>query len=420
MPSRTLGRHAIVDAGRGAAEIVGQGGGIAVAQRRARAADRAAPDAERARQVAGGDVARLGQRLALAAARAGQPAPRHRHLLAERAHEQDVAGEVRGAEVGPRLAADRAQRCGTLRRRETGQRADHRGVVARRAGVGLVQGVADGALVGRVAAKSGEGGALQRQGQIHVVGVVAQRRSQEREVADDAGIGAVEAARCTQNRVGGAVGVNAGLGRQPHAGAVDGRDAADIDAVALARAVDFNVIVAACFRQVAGDAERADRIARGDVAIDGGHMPDHTVAEESAAVRQDYGAVGDAASHVKGTLVSDRGRAGIGIVAVDPQVATTRHGHAAGARDHTTIGASCALHIEHDGAIVDDIPGHEALECQDAGRHDRAAGVAIAPQRQGAGADLGERAGTGDGSGERNVVAIGVEYAAVGPQRVEL
>ena len=96
-----------------AADVVGEGRGVAVALHRAEAAERAAPHAERARAVAGGDIAGLGQRLALAAAAA---AARQRHLLAQRIHEQRVVGDVERAEVGIGLAADRVQRVRALLR----------------------------------------------------------------------------------------------------------------------------------------------------------------------------------------------------------------------------------------------------------------------------------------------------------------
>ena len=120
--------------------------------------------------------ARAGRRpAALAAARVG-------HLLAERVHEQCIAREVHGAEVGPRLAADRAERLRSELRVEPGQGADHGREVSGCRGVGLVEGVAHRPLVGRVALEAAERGALQRQGQEHIVGVIGQRRGQEGEV----------------------------------------------------------------------------------------------------------------------------------------------------------------------------------------------------------------------------------------------
>ena len=64
--------EAIVDAGRGAAEVVGERRGIGVAQHRAETTQRTHPGAQRAHAIAGRDLAGLRQRLALA----GRAAPR--------------------------------------------------------------------------------------------------------------------------------------------------------------------------------------------------------------------------------------------------------------------------------------------------------------------------------------------------------
>ena len=181
--------EAIVDAGRGAADIVGQGRAVAVALHRAQPTQAAEPGAERTCFVARLDLARLGQRHARARRAA---AARQRHLLAERVHEQRGVGHVGRAEVGIGLTADGVERRRALLGAEPGQRADHRGEVAGGVGEGLVQRIADVALVHRVAAEAREGVALQGQGQEHVVGVVGERRRQEREVAADAGIGAAD------------------------------------------------------------------------------------------------------------------------------------------------------------------------------------------------------------------------------------
>ncbi len=122
----------VVDAGRGAAEIVGQGLGIAVAQHRAQAAQRTGPGAQRTHGVAALDLAGLRQGLALQAARS-RPA-RIGHLLAQRIHEQHGVVGVHGAEVGIGLAADLVEGRGPLLAAEAGDHAEHRGEVARRRG----------------------------------------------------------------------------------------------------------------------------------------------------------------------------------------------------------------------------------------------------------------------------------------------
>ena len=100
--------EAIVDAGRGAAEVVGQRRGIAVAQHAAQAAQRTYPGAQRARRHRSSRSRRPGP-----APGAGRRAAAPRaagHLLAERIHEQHAAVGVQRAEVGIGLAADRVQR----------------------------------------------------------------------------------------------------------------------------------------------------------------------------------------------------------------------------------------------------------------------------------------------------------------------
>ena len=169
----------VVEAGRGAAEVVGQRAGIAIALHRAQAAQAAGPHAPGTGVLARRDVAGLGERLTRAVAAA--PA-RHRHLLAERVHEQHAAGHVGGAETSVRLRADGVEHRRAQRRRNNAERADHRDGVATGAGEGLVEGDACRLLVGRLPAI----GERHRQRQIGVVGVVAERWAEEGVAAGDA------------------------------------------------------------------------------------------------------------------------------------------------------------------------------------------------------------------------------------------
>ena len=182
-----------------AAEIVGERRTVAVAGHRAQPAQRACPDAPRARAVARLDLAGLRQRLALAAA--ALPPRANAICWPTRVHEQRRALDVGRAEVGILLAADGVQRRRSLLGAEPAQRVQHGVEVARRRGVDLVEHRADGILVGRLRA-GGEGARRLEQQQIDVVGVVRQRRRQEGEVAGHARVGAAEAAGGVEDRVG--------------------------------------------------------------------------------------------------------------------------------------------------------------------------------------------------------------------------
>jgi hypothetical protein len=93
------------------------------------------------------------------------------------------------AEAGIVLAADGIEGLRAIRRAEADDGIQHGGIVAARPIEGLVEGAADLALVISAAAE-GEGVLRHRQREEDVVGVVAQRRRQEGEVAGDAGVGA--------------------------------------------------------------------------------------------------------------------------------------------------------------------------------------------------------------------------------------
>ncbi len=220
---------------------VGECAGITIAQHRAQSAQRAGPGAQGAHAIAGFDLAGMGQREALAGRLAAMEA---RHLLAQRIHEHRRVVDVHGAEVGIGLAADRIERDRALRRVEAGECADHGGEVAAGIGEGLVEGRAHGPLVGRQGQEGRSKGVLrrQRQGEEDVVGVVGERRREEREVTGDTGVGAGDAAVRSKDRVGRAVGVAARRRHHLHRAALDRRRAADIDAVALARVVDLDLV----------------------------------------------------------------------------------------------------------------------------------------------------------------------------------
>ena len=124
--------EAIVDAGRGAAEVVGQRRGIGVTQHAAQTTQRTGPGAQRADGIAALDLAGLRQSLALTGARR---TARVGHLLAERVHEHRGVVDVHGAEVGIGLAADGVQGGRALRVAEQAQRIKHIVQVARGGGV---------------------------------------------------------------------------------------------------------------------------------------------------------------------------------------------------------------------------------------------------------------------------------------------
>src|SRR5580693_7391 len=84
--------------------------------------------------------------------------------------------------------------------------------------------------------------AVQYQCQEHVVGVVGERRRQEGEVAGDARVGAGDATRRIEDRVGRAAAIVAGLRQHLHGAALDRSRAADIDAVGLARRIGLDLV----------------------------------------------------------------------------------------------------------------------------------------------------------------------------------
>ncbi len=112
------------------------------------------------------------------------------------------------------------------------------------------------------------GEAADRQVEIDVVGVVAQARLQEGIELVDRGEGAGKPARRIEDGVGRATARRSMPGRRSSTLTVPpcsvGR-AADIDAVAQARAADFGACRRSrCMGIVAGDGHRADRVAGGD------------------------------------------------------------------------------------------------------------------------------------------------------------
>ena len=186
--------EAIVGAGREAAGIVGQGAGIGVAGNAAGAAQCGAPQAPRGGGLAitglgGSRLAGPGDRDAGAA---GDAAAGEAHLLAHHVHEQQPAGQVGGAEARVVLATERSESGLALSQGVGGHGADHGGEVAARSGDALVEGAADGRLVGRGAADAEAAGL---EGEIDVVGVVGERGLEEGIEAAGAGIGAGDAAR---------------------------------------------------------------------------------------------------------------------------------------------------------------------------------------------------------------------------------
>ena len=170
------------------------------------------------------------------------------------------------------------------------------------------------------------------QQQIDVVGVVRQRRGQEGEVAGDAGIAAAYSARGIQDRVGRVARVSAGLRLHLHHTAIDGRRAGGVDAIALARGVDLDLVDrAGVLHEVAVDGEGTDRVTRGDDAVVGDQAGDGAVAAQGAG-RTDRDVAGEAAVH-RQSAGRHRGRTGVGVGAGEIEGAQTLLGQAAGARD---------------------------------------------------------------------------------------
>ena len=164
---------------------------IAVAQHRTKATERACPRAERTHRIAALDLAGLGHvpwrwpGLALLPRAFAICWPERIH-----GYRSGIVG-VHGAEVRVRLATDRIESHWALRRVEARERADHGGEVAAGVGERLVGGGPHRLLVRRQGQEAGrEGGLAERQGEEYVVGVVAQRRCREGEVAAHARVGA--------------------------------------------------------------------------------------------------------------------------------------------------------------------------------------------------------------------------------------
>ena len=106
-----------------------------------------------------------------------------------RIHEHRAAVGVQGAEVGIGLAADRIQRDRALCRAEPGDRPQHRGEVAAGIGEALVERRADGELVGVSGKPEAKAVWLIARVRNTLLASYDKRRRQEGEVAADAGVG---------------------------------------------------------------------------------------------------------------------------------------------------------------------------------------------------------------------------------------
>ena len=330
-----VGSDLAVEAAREAADTIGEGAGIVVAGDGAGAADRAAPGApQRGLGGVAGDIAGFGQCDLRAAAAPAAGA------VGEVGHEELRALHHGIGEARVVLAADRSQRRRSLRGAENAERVQHGTEVAGGGGVGDVEHAADGALVGRSRAGSKGAGRLEQQ-QIDVVGVVRQRRGQEREIAGDARVGAIHPAGRVENGVGGVAAVGARLGQHLHGAAVDRCRAADIDPVAQAGRVDLDLVGrAGRLHEVAADREGADRVARRQRAGIDDDAADRAAAAQGAAVHRN--AARQAAVHDQPAGI-ERRAAGVGVGACQGQrAAADLDQRTADAAGRTAVGDDAA------------------------------------------------------------------------------
>jgi hypothetical protein len=272
--------------------------------------------------------------------------------------------------------------------------------------------------------------AVQYQCQEHVVGVVGERRRQEGEVAGDARVGAGDATRRIEDRVGRAAAIVAGLRQHLHGAALDRSRAADIDAVGLARRIGLDLVGRARHLDVgAVHGQQADRVAGRQ-----GARVDHVTADRAVAAqgpgRTHRDVASDAAVHRQGAG-QHRGATGVGIVAGEVERAQALLAEAAGASDlRRQRGVGAAVGRERAGAQRDRAAGARQrphrlgvaveveraaidrqraareercpeTQLQGAGIHRRAAAIgAGAGQDQRAAARHGEAAGAADGAGQ--------------------
>ena len=248
-----------------------------------------------------------------------------------------------------RFAGSLVQRVGQLRATHVEQR-----VECRRRGCAALDRVVDASGDARlVAARPGR--KLDRAGiehEIHVVGVVGQRRPRGREAAGrgDAIEGADQSAGRGQDRVGPQAEA-AGQGDGLHDGAGQGRGAGDIGAAGRRRRDCDRVSGAAVEGQVAADGERAGGVARRQrsTRIDRGVADGAGAAERAAAVDDHPARRRDVAVHGERAAI-DRRRPGIGVDARQRQRAGAGlHQRAAGA---AAPGAAIGDHAAHDGRLV--------------------------------------------------------------------
>ena len=212
-------------------------------------------------------------------------------------------------------------------------------------GLALIEGAADRGEAHRVA----------RQGEIDVVGIVAEAGRQEGEVGADAGEGAGAAPGRRQDGVGGAGQVVALARQHLDAAAVDRGGAGGGDPVGLSIGVDLDLVDRACLKGDVADSECADRIARRDRA-DNDHITDCADALQLTARQHRQRAA---------ELAVDREHAGLDLrrageargVAGQRRDAAADLADQAVAADHAAIGEStCA--IEGESAGIGDIACH--------------------------------------------------------------
>ena len=245
-----------VEAGGEAADIVGDGAGAEALAHRAQSAQRAAPGAPRLLSRIAGDDAGFGQGdpAAAAIATAG--------LRQQIAHEELGALHHRVGEARVVLAAERGQDARHQRGVDLGERAHDGGVVARGIGRGGIERLPHGILVGRLGDR---GKAADLQVEVHVLGVIAQARLQERR--RQAGIepaeGAGHAARGIEDRVARARAISARRREDRDAAAGDRRGPChrELAALAVGRHVDGEA-AARIEGEVAVDRQRAQRCCR--------------------------------------------------------------------------------------------------------------------------------------------------------------